>query len=181
MRARWNSAPPGAAEVADLRVIDTELVVDVVDEFRNEEIQIGVALPVPVRRHVERHAVEPRLKIGAVVEIEAAHEVLVRLAVAGVLRDDHPGHGLEQLALARDRAKAQIGGADASFGGRRRDAAQVVDAARDLDGVEGEAAGGVRLCLLCADRFSRQEPNGAGGKEFAARAAKKRIESLRIE
>ena len=34
----------GAAEVAELGVIDAELVVDVVDQLGNEKIQIGVAL-----------------------------------------------------------------------------------------------------------------------------------------
>ena len=37
----------GAAEVAELGVIHAELVVDVVDEFGDEKIQIRVALAVP--------------------------------------------------------------------------------------------------------------------------------------
>ena len=142
----------GAAEVADLGVIDAELVVDVVDEFWNEKIQIGIALPVPVGRKVERHALETRLKIGAVIEVEAANEILVRLPFARVLGDDHPGHRLEQLALARDRAEAQICRADASLGRAGRDAAQVVDPPHHFDGIERRPARGVRR--LCAQRRS---------------------------
>jgi pyruvate carboxylase len=42
-----------------------------------------------------------------VVEVEAAQEVLVGLAVARVLRDDEAGHELEHLARALRRAAAQ--------------------------------------------------------------------------
>ena len=72
----------GAPEIAHLRVVDAEPVVDIVDEFWNEEIQIGIALTMGMRRHVERHAFDAGLEIGAVVEIEAADKVLVRLAAA---------------------------------------------------------------------------------------------------
>ena len=91
----------GASEVPDLRVIDAEAVVDVVDELGDEKVEVRVPLPVRVRWAVERHALEARLEIGAVVEVEAANEVLVRLPVAGMLGHDEAGHGLEQLAFAR--------------------------------------------------------------------------------
>ena len=135
----------GAAEVAELGVIDAELVVDVVDELGDEEVEVRVALAVPVRRHVERHALEPRLEVGAMVEVEAANEVLIRLAVAGVLGDDHPGHGLEQLAFAGDRAEPEVGRADPPLGRAGRDTAQVVDATHDLDRVERGAPRAIRV------------------------------------
>ena len=132
-----------AAEVAELGVIDAEPVVDVVDELGNEEVEIGVPLPVRVRGHVDRHALESRLEIRAVIEVEAANEVLVRLPVARVLRDDEAGHGLEQLALARDWAEAQVRGADVALGSRRGDADEVIDTAQDLDGAERARLGAV--------------------------------------
>src|SRR5215831_7763022 len=105
----------GAAEVPHLGMVHTELVVDVVDELGNEKIEIGVALSVAMRWHVERHSLEARLEIRTVVEVEPAHEILVGLAVARVLRDDHARHGLEQLTLSSDRTEGKIGGADATL------------------------------------------------------------------
>jgi hypothetical protein len=52
---------------------------------------------VRVRRHVDRHAVDPGREVGAVVEVEAAQVVLVGLAVAAVLRDDDAGNEFEHL------------------------------------------------------------------------------------
>ena len=51
-----------------------------------------------VRRHVDRHAVDACREVGAVVEVEAAQEVLVGLAVARVLRDDHAGRRFQEFA-----------------------------------------------------------------------------------
>ena len=78
-----------------------------VDELGDQEVDVGVALAVGVRRHVDRHAVHVGREVGAVVEVEAAQEVLVGLAVAAVLRDDQPGHDLEHFAgrrIGRSRA-----------------------------------------------------------------------------
>jgi hypothetical protein len=52
------------------------------DQLGNEEADVGVALAVAVGSHVDRHAVDPDGEIGAVVEIEAAQEVLVGFAFA---------------------------------------------------------------------------------------------------
>ena len=54
-------------------------------------------------RHVDRHAVDLDGEIGAVVEIEAAQEILVGFAFAGMLGDDQAGHDLQRLAGARER------------------------------------------------------------------------------
>src|SRR5262249_27931891 len=85
-KAKLRAAP--AAEVAELRMEYAELVIEMIDQLGNQEIQIGVALPVAVRRQVDRHAFDARLKVGAVIEIEPAHEILIRLSFARVLRDD---------------------------------------------------------------------------------------------
>src|SRR5689334_7060431 len=90
------------AEVTDLRMVDAKLVIDVVDELGDEKVQIGVALPVAMRRHVEWHALEPGLEVRSVVEVEPANEVLIRLSIARVLSDDHAWHCLEELALTSD-------------------------------------------------------------------------------
>lgn len=56
-----------------------------------------------MRAHVDRHTGHRRGQIGAVVQIEAAQEVLVRFAVATVLGDDQPRRRLQQLARAQQR------------------------------------------------------------------------------
>ena len=155
-----------AAEVAERRVVDAELVVEVVDELRDQEVEIRPALPVSVRGHVERHALDARLEVGAVIEVEAAHEVLVRLALARVLRDDDAGHRLQQLALARDRPRAEIRRADAPFRRAARGADQVVEAADDLHGVDEARARAVPR--------TRRWPRGALLRVERAHAARER-------
>ena len=126
----------GAAEVAQLGVVHAQPVVDVVHQLGDEEIEVGVALAVGVRGHVDRHALDPGLEVGAVVEIEAADEILVGLAVTRVLGDDHAGHGLEQLAFAGDRAAPQVRRADPALRGRAGDPDQIVGAAGDGERIE---------------------------------------------
>ncbi len=65
------------------------------------------------------------------VEVETAHEELVRLAVAGMLGDDHAGDGLEQLPLTQQRAQAQVSRADMSLRRGRCHPAQVIHAPHD--------------------------------------------------
>jgi hypothetical protein len=69
-----------------------------------------------VGRLIDRHTLEPDLEVRSMIEVEAGREVLVGLPVAGVLADEDPWNGLQQLALARDRSETEIGGTDASFG-----------------------------------------------------------------
>ena len=78
-------------EVAFVGEIRAFADVDGADQFGNQEIEIGVALAVAVRAHVDGHAVDRDRQIGAVIEIHAAQKILVGLAVAGVLGDDQAG------------------------------------------------------------------------------------------
>ena len=50
-------------------------------------MQIGVALPVGVRHHIDRHAVYRQAYIGTVIEVEAAQKNLFGLAAPRVLPD----------------------------------------------------------------------------------------------
>jgi hypothetical protein len=70
----------GRREVALRRAVRPLEVVDPPDQLGDHEIQIGIALTVRMRRHVHRHPRQVRLEISAVVEVEAAHEVLIRFA-----------------------------------------------------------------------------------------------------
>jgi hypothetical protein len=55
---------------------------------------------VSVRRHVHGNAVDAGRQVRAVIEIETAQEILIRLAVAAVLGDDQARHDFQQLSRA---------------------------------------------------------------------------------
>ena len=93
------------------------LEVDLVDQLGDEEVEIRVALPVRVAGQVHRHTVDREREVGAVIEVEPAQEVLVRLAVPRVLGDDHAGDGLEQLAAAEQRQILEVDLADGPLRG----------------------------------------------------------------
>lgn len=90
-------------EIALLGKVGALLVCDAADQFRDHEIEVGIALAMGVRAHIHRHAGHTGGKIGAVVQVEAAQEILVCLAVAAVLGDDQPRHGFKQFAGAQQR------------------------------------------------------------------------------
>ncbi len=105
-------------EVAILRVVNTLLVIHPLDQLGNHAVQIRIALAVPVRRQIHRHPVEKRREIGAVIEVESAQEILVRLPAAGVLGDDHAGDGLQNFPRPEQGTGLQLRGADRAL--RRR-------------------------------------------------------------
>ncbi len=60
-------------------------------------------MPMRVRRHIHRHAGDGGREVGAVIEIEAAQVILIRLSLAAVLTDDQARHRLQHFARAHDR------------------------------------------------------------------------------
>ncbi len=95
----------GRGKVALVGEVRTLLVLDPRHQLGEQEVDVGIALPVRVRRQVHRHVVYRGEEVGAVIEIEAAQEILVRLAVAAVLRDDHSGNVLEHFARPQHRPR----------------------------------------------------------------------------
>ena len=53
--------------------------------------------------HVDGHAVYLDRKIGTVVKVEAAQEILIGLTFSGMLGDDQAGHDLQRLADTCER------------------------------------------------------------------------------
>jgi hypothetical protein len=90
----------GGGKIADIGEVRTLAIVDPLDQFGDQEIEVEIALAMPVRRHVDRHAIDKAGEIGAMIEIEAAKEILVGLAAARMLRGDDAGHVLDQFADA---------------------------------------------------------------------------------
>src|SRR5450631_2030331 len=89
-----------AREIPHLCVERPFLVVDEVNQLGDHEVQVGVALSMGVRGQVDGHAVHGEGEVGAMIQIESAQEILVRLAIAGVLGDHEAGNGLHDLATA---------------------------------------------------------------------------------
>jgi hypothetical protein len=139
----------GGGEIAIFGGIDALAVFEAADQFGNQEIEIHVALTVGVADHIDRHAHHVGGKIAAVVEIETAQKILVGLAVAGVLGDDHAGNGFEYFGWAQQRAVGELLGGHRAFGGRIGDAGQVMGAAADGDFLQGGEAGGVQVAGKC--------------------------------
>ena len=102
------------------------------DQLGNQEVEIRVALAVRVRRHVHRHAGDRGGEVGAVIEIEAAQEVLVRLALAAVLRDDDAGHGLQHFARRASADAPRAARGDRALAGRLRDADEILGGVLDV-------------------------------------------------
>ncbi len=67
------------------------------------------------------------------VQVEAAQEILIRLAAAGVLHGDHARHGLEQLGDLQHRPHEQVGPADGALAGGLGRADELEAAAEDDD------------------------------------------------
>ena len=75
-----------------------------------------------VGRQVQRHVVEEDGEIGPVIEIKAAHEILVRLPAAGMLGDDDAGHGFKNFAHAQNRTIRELTRPCGALRGRDSDA-----------------------------------------------------------
>ncbi len=100
----------GGGEVAFVRVVRALLVVDALDQLGDQKVDVAVALAMAMRRHVHGQTVDARGEIGAVVEVEAAEKILVRLTVAAVLSDDEARHDFEYLTRAKQRTILQLRG-----------------------------------------------------------------------
>ena len=98
----------GRTEIAHVRVIRAFLVIHPLHKFRDDGVHVGITLAVRVRRQIERHVVEEHGEVRAVIQIEAAQEILVRLSAARVLRDDDAGNGFQNFPAAQNRAVGQL-------------------------------------------------------------------------
>lgn len=102
----------GGSEVPPGSVIGAFTEVDGFDGFRDEEMEVGVALTVGVGNHVDRQAVDRNANVCSVVDIETAQEDLFGFTASGVLGDKQARH-LAQYFLGRDgRVVLQVDGGD---------------------------------------------------------------------
>ena len=126
----------GGGKVADVGGEGALGVVDALHEFGDDEVEVGVALPVGVRAEVDGQAVDAEGEVGAVVEVEAAEEILVGFAAAGMLRDDDSGDDFEEFAAAQEGTRGELDVADAALRSGLGRAEQIGGAAEDGNGRE---------------------------------------------
>ncbi len=75
----------GVCEVAFGHVVWAFVEVYFFYDLRHQEVQVGIALAVGMADHVDWHAVDGNVDVGAVVKVEAAQKQLFGFASAGVL------------------------------------------------------------------------------------------------
>jgi hypothetical protein len=109
---------PRRVEIAEIWEIRAFAVVQGADQFGDHEIEIGIALAMPMGAHVDRHVVECDVDIGAVIEVEAAQEILVGLPLSAVLGGDQSRHDLEHFADSRSRLLLNLLPGDNTLRGR---------------------------------------------------------------
>ncbi len=111
---------PGAAggdEIAIISGIDAFAIFQVADQLGHQKIEVHITLTVRVTDHIDRHTHHRSGEVAAVVKIETAQEILVGLAVAGVLGDDHAGNGFQHFSRAQQGSISQLLGGDGAFAG----------------------------------------------------------------
>ena len=104
---------PGQREITTVGAIGSFAEILPRYDFRNEAVEIEISLAMAVRAQVHLHTVDVGREIRPVIEIEAAQEILVRLAAPGMLGSHHPRNRFQKLGHAKQRTHEQIGACDA--------------------------------------------------------------------
>jgi len=120
------SAITGRREITLIGVIRAFRVLHARDQFRNHEVDVGISLPVSMAWQVDRHAGYGLGEVRAVIEIESAQEVLIRLAASGVRAGNHARHGFEHFTYAQQRAHIELTRRNRSLAGGLRHADEVL-------------------------------------------------------
>src|SRR6185437_3191176 len=85
-------------KIADLRQISAFDGLNTLNGFRNDEVQVGIPLPMRVCPQVDGHAVREECDIRSMIGIESAKKVLIRLSrSAGMLDRHHTGDQAKDL------------------------------------------------------------------------------------
>jgi hypothetical protein len=162
---------PGRVEIAEVGKIRALAVMQAADQLRDHEIEIGIALAMPMGAHVDRHVLQRDIDIGAVIEVEAAQEILVGLALPAVLGGDQTRHQLEHFADPRSRLLLDLFAGDNSLRRRIRRKKCPVRLCRHAHfrqchwrrAIGGAPGSGTRVLSLCGGcEFERDDQ--AGGK-----------------
>ena len=150
------------AEIAHSRIICAFSVFQPAKRFGHQEVQIRIAFTMGVGRAVDRHVVNEIGDIGAVVEVEAARQKLVGLALAAVDGDDQTRHRFQQFADAIGGTQVDFFAGNCTHAGSCCNAEQIL-ARRGYNDLAGWVTCG---CWIIGRRTGRDRENGeshAGG------------------
>ena len=93
-------------EVAELDVIGAFVHIESFNRFRDDEVQIGIALPMRMRSQIDRHPVGEERDIGPVIGIKPAQEILIGLScAAGMFHGNEAGNQAKNLCRSALRLK----------------------------------------------------------------------------
>ena len=123
----------GAGEIALVGIVGTLFVINPLNQFGDQEVDVRVALPVGVAARVYWHTRDVGGEVCAVVQVEAAQEILVGLAFAAVLGDDQARHKFQNLAGPQRRPVLDQLVGDRALTCRVRGTDAVIVMALDLD------------------------------------------------
>jgi hypothetical protein len=134
----------------------------------------------PVAAHVDRRPVNEARQISAMIEVEAAQEILIGLAFARMLGGDEAGDVFGKFGDARDRAVLEIGISDYPFGAAGRRADQRGGAAIDDNRIAWciDRTLGLTAILRAGGRAARPSanpPRTASRKRMSPPAARRGI------
>ena len=91
--------------------------VEALDGLGDQEMEIGVALAVGVATEIDGEPVDEEGDVGAVVGVEAAQEVLFRLATSLMLADHQPGDESQDVSGSTLRQKLAVATGNQDLGG----------------------------------------------------------------
>jgi hypothetical protein len=90
----------GGGKIADIRIVRALPEGDVVNEFRDDPIEVHIALTMGVRGEIDGYAINKTGKICAMVQIETAQKILIGFPGATVLRHGYAGNNLQDFSRA---------------------------------------------------------------------------------
>ena len=95
-------------EIAELDEVGPLEPFETLDGLGNQEMKIGVTLPVGVAAEVDGEAVDEERDVGAVIGVEPAQEVLLGLAAALMLADHEAGNESQDVGRPPLGAKLEV-------------------------------------------------------------------------
>ena len=88
----------GCSKVPELDVIGSLVDINPLNGFRDDEVQIRIALAMRMGAQVDRHAIGEQGEVRSMVRVEPAQEILVGLARAtGMFDRDEARHQTQQV------------------------------------------------------------------------------------
>ena len=117
MIQRAHQGCPCQGEVAQICPVRALAIVDAVDHLGDDAVDVQIALTMAMAAEVQRDIIQQSGEVRAVIQVEAAQEVLVGLAAAGMLGCNEAGHHFQQFGHPQQWPHGKVGATDGSLAG----------------------------------------------------------------